>query len=39
MKNVRIAVLAYDGCMPTQLFGIADVFRIAGDIDGSIGRK
>ena len=39
MKTVRIAVLAYNGCMPTQLFGIADVLRIACDIDGSMGAK
>lgn len=39
MKKVRIAVLAYTGCLPTQLFGITDVLRIAGDIDGSMGTK
>lgn len=32
MKTIRIAVLGYQGCMPTQLFGIADVLRIAADI-------
>lgn len=32
MKKIRIAVLGYHGCMPTQLFGIADVLRIAADI-------
>lgn len=39
MKTLRIAVLAYPGCMPTQLFGIADVLRIAGDIDAGLGTK
>jgi transcriptional regulator GlxA family with amidase domain len=39
MKTVRIAVLAYGDCMPTQLFGIADVLRIASDIDDSLGSK
>ena len=33
MKTLRIAVLAYPGCMSTQLFGIADVLRIAVDIE------
>ena len=32
MKSVRIAVLAYPGCMPTQLFGVVDVLRIAADV-------
>lgn len=39
MKTLRIALLAYRGCMATQLFGIADVLRIASQIatfrDGS----
>ncbi|NWD76044.1 helix-turn-helix domain-containing protein [Pseudomonas gingeri] len=39
MKTVRIAVLAYSSCMPTQLFGIADVLRIAGDLDKNLGAK
>lgn len=39
MKQLRIAVLAYDGCMPTQLFGISDVMRIAGDMDLAHGSK
>ena len=39
MPTVRIAVLAYQGCMPTQLFGIADVLRIASDIAGSLGAQ
>jgi transcriptional regulator GlxA family with amidase domain len=33
MKTLRIALLAYRGCMATQLFGIADVLRIASRID------
>jgi len=32
MQKYRIAVLAYKGCMPTQLFGIVDTLRIATDI-------
>ncbi|GAB2838469.1 helix-turn-helix domain-containing protein [Pseudoduganella ginsengisoli] len=39
MKTLRIAVLAYHGCMPTQLFGVADVLRIAADLDGNLGAK
>lgn len=39
MKHLRVAVLGYSGCMPTQLFGIADVLRIASDIDGRMGSK
>lgn len=39
MKTIRMAVLAYNGCMPTQLFGIADVLRIASDIDDGLGAK
>ncbi|GJI86880.1 GlxA family transcriptional regulator [Duganella hordei] len=39
MKTVRIAVLAYSGSMPTQLFGIADVLRIANDMSLSLGAK
>ncbi|MEZ5706074.1 MAG: helix-turn-helix domain-containing protein [Burkholderiaceae bacterium] len=37
MKTIRLAVLAYQGCMPTQLFGIADVLRIAEDIGRGMG--
>jgi transcriptional regulator GlxA family with amidase domain len=33
MKTLRIALLAYRGCMATQLFGIADILRIASQID------
>lgn len=33
MKTLRIALLAYRGCMATQLFGIADVLRIAEQVD------
>lgn len=36
---MRIAVLAYSGCMATQLFGIADVLRIAGDLDARMGAR
>lgn len=32
MKRIRLAVLAYPGCMATQLFGIADVLRVAADL-------
>lgn len=32
MTTIRIAVLGYHGCMPTQLFCIADVLRIAADL-------
>lgn len=39
MNTIRIAVLAYSRCMPTQLFGIADVLRIASDIDGGLGTR
>lgn len=35
MKTLRIAVLAYRGCMATQLFGLVDVLRIAGQIDAA----
>jgi transcriptional regulator GlxA family with amidase domain len=33
MKSLRIALLAYPGCMATQLFGISDVLHIASQID------
>ena len=33
MKTLRIALLAFRGCMATQLFGVADVLRIASQID------
>jgi putative intracellular protease/amidase len=39
MKTVRLAVLAYPGCMPTQLFGIADVLRVASDIAQGMGKE
>lgn len=29
MKTIRIAILAYDGCMGTEVFGIADVLMMA----------
>lgn len=32
MQKYRVGVLAYHGCMPTQLFAIADTLRIAADI-------
>lgn len=32
-RPMRIAVLAYAGCMGTQVFGIAEVLRLAADID------
>lgn len=32
MKKYRVAVLAYHGCMPSQLFGLVDTLRIATDI-------
>lgn len=32
MQKYRIAILAYNDCIPTELFGIADTLRIAGDI-------
>lgn len=37
MQTIRIAVLAYRGCMPMQLFGIVDTLRIAADIAANIG--
>ena len=39
MKTLRFAVLAYGGCMPMQLFAIADVLRIAGDMDVNLGAR
>lgn len=39
MKTFRIAILAYSGCVATQLFGIADVLRIAQDIDAGLGSS
>lgn len=33
MKTLRIAMLAFRGCVATQLFGVADVLRIASQID------
>lgn len=32
IMKYRVAVLAFDGCMPTQLFGMVDTLRIAADI-------
>ncbi len=31
-RSLRIAILAYDGCMGAQLFGMAEVLRIANDL-------
>ncbi|MES2069074.1 MAG: helix-turn-helix domain-containing protein [Pseudomonadota bacterium] len=36
MKTVRIAILAYDGCMGTEVFGIADVLLMAGHVARSL---
>ena len=35
-KPLRIAVLAYPGCMGTQVFGISDVLRLAVDIANTL---
>lgn len=35
-KPLRIAVLAYPGCMGTQVFGIAEVLRLAMDIANTL---
>lgn len=32
IQKYRVGILAYRGCMPTQLFGIVDTLRIATDI-------
>ncbi|MES2933306.1 MAG: helix-turn-helix domain-containing protein [Pseudomonadota bacterium] len=37
-NSLRIAILAYDGCMGTQVFGIADVLRIGSDIARGFGE-
>lgn len=37
MKTMRIAILAYDGCMGTEVFGVADVLRMAGHIGRALG--
>src|SRR5690242_13678675 len=37
MKRVRVALLAYPGCMGLQLFGIADILAIGADIARSLG--
>jgi transcriptional regulator GlxA family with amidase domain len=37
MKAVRIALLAYPGCMGLQLFGVADILAIGADITRSHG--
>ena len=33
---LRIAILAYPGCMGTEIFGVADVLLIAGHIAASL---
>lgn len=38
-KPFRIGILAYTGCMGTQVFGIAEVMAIAVDIAGSATRE
>jgi len=38
-KPLRIAVLAYPGCMGTQVFGISEVLRLAADIGRTQGDK
>lgn len=37
LKPRRIAILAYAGCMGTEIFGVADVLRIAGHIARAMG--
>lgn len=37
MKRIRIALLAYPGCMGLQLFGVADILAIGTDIARSLG--
>jgi transcriptional regulator GlxA family with amidase domain len=37
MTPYRIAILAYRGCMATQVFGIADLLRVAADVDEALG--
>lgn len=37
-KPRRIAILAYAGCMGTEIFGVADVLRIAGHIARALGH-
>lgn len=37
LKPRRIAILAYAGCMGTEIFGVADVLRIAGHIARALG--
>jgi transcriptional regulator GlxA family with amidase domain len=39
MRQHRIAILAYHGCMPTQLFALVDTLRIAADIAGDAGVR
>lgn len=36
-RPVRFAVLAYDGCLGMQVFGLVDVLRIATDVERSLG--
>lgn len=38
-SRLRIAILAYTGCMGTQVFGIAEVLRIASDLGGVLGGR
>ena len=38
-QPLRIAILAYAGCMGTQVFGIAEVLRIASDLGGALGGR
>ncbi|MES2947112.1 MAG: helix-turn-helix domain-containing protein [Pseudomonadota bacterium] len=37
-RPLRIAILAYPGCMGTEIFGVADVLLIAGHIAASMQR-
>ncbi len=37
-RPLRIAILAYPGCMGTEIFGVADVLLIAGHIAASLQR-
>ena len=37
LKPRRIGILAYEGCMGTEIFGVADVLRIAGHIARALG--
>ncbi|MEO6292737.1 MAG: helix-turn-helix domain-containing protein [Burkholderiaceae bacterium] len=35
---LRIAILAYEGCMATEIFGLSDVLLIASHMDRALGR-